>query len=282
MLDVTSGVMKWATFHHPKWSLPVIKRRASLSWLEMLDVVGPFLAGNLKAMFWQHTFPSQNAYRSAISRLKKAGVIAWIPGDGGFPTLRLTDKGKERLPVELSPVKRWNTKWNGIWYTLFFDVPEAHRTYRTNLTNYLRKLRMGCLQKSVWITPFDIRPEYDDLTKGAGVTEVAYMFESRLVLDRRDEEIVHDAWDIEQLSGLQKAFIKTYSDNMEMLDRPGVSGELLTALAVQEMDDYLAVMSKDPLLPTSLCPTGYKGGEVYDLHTRLRVKIARTLANHCI
>ena len=41
---------------------------------------------------------------------------------------------------------------------------------------------MGCLQKSVWVSPRDIRPEHDDLVKGIRVNFYAYLFEATTVL----------------------------------------------------------------------------------------------------
>jgi len=55
--------------------------------------------------------------------------------------------------------KGLDKKWNGKWFGIIFDIPEANRKERSFLR---RELNMaGCkeLQKSVWITPFDIEKE---------------------------------------------------------------------------------------------------------------------------
>ena len=50
--------------------------------------------------------------------------------------------------------------------------------YRNVLRQFLKAQRMGCFQKSVWITPTDIRPQYADLKEAAAVEVFACLFEA--------------------------------------------------------------------------------------------------------
>ena len=57
-------------------------------------------------------------------------------------------------------------KWNGKWYLLIFDIPEKKRRYRENLIKILKWVGFYQLQKSVWVFPFDILDEFDEIFSG--------------------------------------------------------------------------------------------------------------------
>jgi len=189
--------MNWKSFHHPDWSLPVVKRRLSEEWIDLMKDVGKMLATHGHALAWNKSYPSQTAYKMAMSRLRKSGLLVRHHDDGKLPTLTLTPQAHERLPAYHRPDELWDTRWNGIWYMLIFDVPEKERHYRDTLRGFLKQLRMGYLQKSVWVTPRDIRPEYDDLEQAANVHAISYLLESRTVLHRETSEIVENSWNFE-------------------------------------------------------------------------------------
>ena len=268
--------MNWISFHHPDLSLPVIRRRAAEEWLDILCGVGELLATQGRSVLWNKTYPNQTAYYNAMSRLRKKGLVAHRDDAGDLPVLVLTDAAKQRRAAYHRPDKLWNTRWNGIWYMLIFDVPESERQYRDTLRKFLKQLRMGWLQKSVWITPRDIRPEYDDLEKSACVNSVAYLLESRTVLHRDQQELVYNTWDFEKLHILQSHYLNTFSQNLELLPR-AQGEEQLMDLLYQESEAYIHAMRIDPLLPKELHPENYLGRDVWKLHNTLIKAIGRAL-----
>ncbi len=269
--------MNWKSFHHPDWSLPVIRRRASEEWLDILSGFGEMLATRGRSVAWNKTYPTEKAFLSAQRRLGQKGLVVQIHAKEDLPRLTLTDKGRTSQPPCLHPERFWNTKWNRIWYTLIFDVPEKERRFRDSLRRFLRRMRMGCLQRSVWITPRDIRPEYADLDQAAAVGTVAYLLESRTVLHMDQQEMVQNAWDFDRLSELQSRYMEVFTENLQLLDRPAHSEEELMELLYQESEAYLQAMRLDPLLPNALLPADYKGKSVWKLRGRLREKIAQSL-----
>lgn len=238
--------------------------------------VGEMMGTRGARLDWSHTYPSDTAYRMAASRLKKAGLIVKREEGAGLPSLRITDKGKAALPAYHAPHQQWDTKWNHIWYVLIFDVPEKERPYRNVLRAFLKHLQMGCLQKSVWVTPRDIRPEYDDLQQAANVHAISYLLESRTVLHRETDEIVGDAWDFRTLETLHERYLAVYGENLAQLETASFDLDSLIALLRQESEAYVMCMRNDPLLPNELHPIGYLGKKVYALHQTVR----RVLADH--
>lgn len=158
-----------------------------------------------------------------------------------------------------------------------YDVPEADRGYRNVLRKFLSRLRMGCLQRSVWVSPRDIRSEYEDLMEAAVVDSVSFLFESRTVLGRGPEDIVSGAWDWERLASIQNWYLEVATKVVDQVRGDVYSPDELLGLADQGIDAYLSAMAEDPLLPRTLWPEGYLGEEVYGLHCRFVSTIAARL-----
>jgi phenylacetic acid degradation operon negative regulatory protein len=270
-------IMDWKSFHHPDWSLPVVKRRISEEWIDLMNDVGEVLATNGRSLSWNKTYPSQTAYYAAMSRLRKAGLLVRHDNNGKLPHLKLSQQGRKRLPDYHRPEAFWNTRWNGIWYMLIFDVPEKERHYRDTLRGFLKRLRMGCLQKSVWVTPRDIRPEYDDLEQAANVHAISYLLESRTVLHRETSEIVENSWDFDRLQQLHGRYLSVFGKNLLLLDELDHDEAALMDLLYAEAEAYVQCMRPDPLLPNELLPAEYLGKQVFQLHQQLRTTVAHTL-----
>jgi len=270
--------MKIKSFHNPNISFPVIRRQAAGLFLDILFV---YLEMGPHPFRWINRccFSRKGTYSAAVYRLKKAGVIARRGTEYNSPRLALTDEGRKRVSDVLKPENLWKRGWNGIWYILTYDIPEGNRRYRDALRGFLHRMRMGCLQKSVWVTPIDIRPEFHDLTLAADIDRYAFLFESTNVLRRSNRDIVYSAWDFEELNMVQSWYRKVYSENLLRLESGHFSEEQMITLMREEMSAYLVAMEEDPILPVELWPSGYHGEEVFRIHTQLVKEIRRRLKN---
>lgn len=86
-------------------------------------------------------------------RLIKKGFLKYEKG-----MLKITKDGKrflirETLFEKLKDNK--NKKWDGKWRVLIFDIPEKRKTDREHIRHILYSIGFMCLQKSVWIYPYD-------------------------------------------------------------------------------------------------------------------------------
>lgn len=269
----------WKAFHHPDISIPVVRRRLGTELLEMLTILGDVAAHGAWAFLQNRTYPNPRSFDQAVGRLSKQGLIVKTQGLN-TPILKISDEGRLSMEAYLRPDKCWNKKWNGIWYILMYDVPEADRSYRNVLRQFLKHQRMGCFQKSVWVTPRDIRPEYADLEKAAAVEIFACLFEAKTVLGMPAKKIVSASWDFDRLFKIQKRFCDIYKENLAILQQPTLpSMGNLMRLATEEMDAFRSAFVLDPLLPNSLLPYEYLGKEAYDLHLKITNQIRRSLSS---
>jgi DNA-binding transcriptional regulator PaaX len=269
--------MEFRKFHNPDICYPIIRRRVAEEILNLLEGVGEMMLTRGRSVMGNSCLPDRRAYYQAAARLRKAGLIAYRQDGGRHPVLILTPEGKNKTPDVLRPDKRWKQKWAGFWYMLVYDVPEKHRAFRDHLRRFLCQMRMGCLQRSVWVSPWDVRPEFDDLVKAGGIDEHAYLFQAVTVLGRGSEEIVRAAWDFERLEEIHAWFCQVCSQNMERMTTESCSRALILTLAREETSAYLGAMSEDPLLPAELYPPGYRGRDAYRLHRRFLKEVTGRL-----
>ena len=271
--------MDWAKFHHPDISWPVVRRRAGLEIMEMLEVASIFLTRGGWGLVNRSCYPNQSAFLNATSRLRKSGLIVRQTGRTQVPQLILSDVGRTGLPDYFFPEKWWNRKWNGIWYLMVYDVPEVDRKYRNVLRQFLKRMRMGCLQQSVWVSPRDIRPEFDDLSEAAGVGSFAYLFEAKTVLGLPSRRVVEDAWDFGLLETLQDCYCSVMEENIGWLETSQYTADELAELMRMALDAYHGVFAEDPLLPKELYPSRYQGERVLSLHRKLFSRLGEQLQN---
>jgi len=267
--------MDWIRFHHPDISWPVVRRRAGVEIMELLDLASIFFTHGGWGVVNRSCYPNREAFRNATSRLRRKGLIVDYIEVAKPPRLILSEMGKEVLPDYFNPEKMWGRKWNKIWYLLVYDVPEVDRKYRNILRQFLKRMRMGNLQQSVWVTPKDIRPEFDDLSKAASVGTFAYLFEARTVLGLPNRKVVEDAWNFDRLNELQECYSSVAEENTARLMERLHGVEELGALVRMSLDGYRGAFMEDPLLPADLHPAGYQGRRALAAHRKLFSEISR-------
>jgi DNA-binding transcriptional regulator PaaX len=252
--------------HHPDFSLTVARRRAGEWLIDLLVLYGDALVTRGRSLTWNFGFPSRHAYCNAIRRLRKKGLVVLRPGRTTGARIHFSATAAAQPADYLRPDRSWNRKWSGFWQVLMYDIPEPQRAFRDTLRRFLYQLRMGCLQRSVWVSPDDIRPEYDDLVKATHFDFHSFLFESRTVLGRSAEDVVRTAWDFSDLHGRHQHYRHWCERELRHLDARSASRSDFERLANEELRTYFWAMEEDPLLPRALHPTGYDGVSVFQLH----------------
>ncbi len=240
-----------------RFSAGIFRRQLGAEIVDLIDVC---CRENTLLWFkeWSNTYPRMTAYNQAVYRLRRRGVVARRDRKGGPPKLELTDEGRQNVSLEIVPELFWNKRWDGRWYVLMYDVPERERRYRDALSRFLKRNRMGLLQKSVFISACDIRPMFYDLDIAAAIAEYANLFEFRTVAGQENMAIVLRAWDFDRLHKNQSAYIKECAARGRQPARAISFHEVLAAMRA-ELAEYLHAMSGDPLLPKPLWPQDYLG-----------------------
>ncbi|MDF7822871.1 PaaX family transcriptional regulator C-terminal domain-containing protein [Pontiellaceae bacterium B12227] len=268
--------MNWKAFHHPDISMPVVRRKASEELLTLLEGMGATVLSP-GAEIYGHCYPSHRAFRASLSRLRDKGMVVTPKTDGSMPSLLLSPEGKKHVPDYYNPTRFWSKPWNKWWYILMFDVPEKDRSYRDTLRNFLKTERFGYLQRSVWVSPRDVRPVYDDLDRAAAVDSVAFLFEAKTVLGHGNQSVVSEAWNFDRINEIQQVYIDSANENLSLLQRADPPVSELVKLLRMENQAYAQAMSIDPLLPEELHPDHYAGPRVFELRRELIARVSELL-----
>lgn len=105
---------------------------------------------------------SRKKIRRAISDLEKRDLIK-IEKRDDETLVYLEEKGEIKVAKYslklLFDFKRKRQKWDGSWFLVFFDVPEAQRTKRDYLREFLKELGFYQYQKSVYLFPYKCEKE---------------------------------------------------------------------------------------------------------------------------
>ena len=71
----------------------------------------------------------------------------------------LSSKGRIEIIKIIIKEKSKTKKWDGKWWAIIFDIPEASRRERNFLRKELKWLGFKELQHSIWFTPYNIEKE---------------------------------------------------------------------------------------------------------------------------
>jgi phenylacetic acid degradation operon negative regulatory protein len=255
-------------FPEPPPSWAVLRNKAGEALLDMLLFYGETLfSGGRSLLRDGDAFHSGNAHDCALYRLRKQGIAV------------MNRHGHEVITVDISPESRlmrrylehpeiyWDRTWDGIWYVIMYDVPEKERALRNSFRHICRNWKMGLLQKSVWLTPHDIRAPFRDLQEVSLLPQYSFLMAMRTVLGLSSRELVLTAWNMIALEDYQHRYLKEVaSASRYLLAMEDASREELSNLLMQEMLHYSTIMCHDPLLPRTLWLEGYPGPRVVAAH----------------
>lgn len=260
------GTVSWTRFHRPRFSAVHFRRRLTEELLDLIASYGAAMCTRGRSLIGADDRRARCAETLARWRLEKAGLIVTQPDGEGIPHLSLAPGWSPREVHH--PDRCWNQPWSGIWFMLLYDVAEQDRYLRDLLRRFLRRLRMGCFQRSVWISPRDIRPEYADLVRSTGLGLSTHLVEARTATGCTDDSMVRAAWDWNEIAERHRWYLENAREQVEKTEdcRPSKGG--CQHLAREEMSAYALSMASDPLLPSALLPGDYLGRKVFAMHRR--------------
>ena len=205
-----------------------------------------------------------NVAKGALSKLIKFGWVKKISHH--LETVyQITPKGEKEIDRTLSSLKE-KDKWDGRWRLVIFDIPETQRDVRDRLRRALKRLGMGILQASVWITPNDIKNEVQEIETKLGLESKLKYFEiSRN--NNLDQKIITKSWDLNELTDQYRKFnfiaeriLKTIAKD----PNPRFTAKKL-------IFEYALILKKDPILVAEFRKQDELRHQAQILYQKLRV-----------
>lgn len=198
----------------------------------------------------------RNGLLKQIYRLEAEGLIESQPGPYDSSRVhRLTDAGRVAALGGRDPEACWKRKWDRKWRLFLFDIPESERIDRQRLTRALAAMGCGCMQGSVWVSPFRA-PGVDDAV-GEDGSDCSHLM--ILEADSRgpevDRRMAAAAWDFVKINSRYGDYLKVVEGLGSVADTP----DGLVRWGEKENESWLAAVRLDPLLPSGLLPKDYLG-----------------------
>jgi len=162
----------------------------------------------------------------------------------------ITEEGKKRLAAVVPQYIEKRT-WDKVLYLITYDIPETKRKWRDKLRLTLKSLGAGCLQASVWITPYNPQKILQDFSQRLG-------FEGEIIIScigkdgyigtESIQELIQRVYRLEEINGEYLQFLEKYGNNK-------ISKKDKWRAAVS----YLSILGRDPQLPLALLVKDWAG-----------------------
>ena len=109
-------------------------------------------------------FVIKRAYKQ-LYNLRRSGYVEIKKQSKNVSFFQLTSRGKLRILKYLHLETLRSQKWDKKWRVIIFDIPESLKKWRGYMRYDLKNLGFIRLQESVYITPYPVTGELDQMLK---------------------------------------------------------------------------------------------------------------------
>jgi len=233
-------------------------------WIAVADLVA--LMGDVEL--------DEQAVRSAVSRLKRRGVIA-PERRGSAAGYRLTERGLAILEAGDARIYGRDGAGADGWLLVVFSIPEARRALRHRLRTRLQWLGLGTVSSGVWIAPAAVEPE---VRRAVADLDLAGHVELFRGAHLGDAGAVAAWWDLDALAAEYRAYVAAWEPALRDGGRPA-PGEAFAA-HVRHLDAWRRVPFHDPGLPAAALPADWPGAHAWDVFRALDRRLSRPALRH--
>lgn len=219
----------------------------------------------------------EQAVRSAVSRLKRRGVIAPERRDGAAG-YRLTARGTAILEAGDARIYGRDGTAAGGWLLVVFSIPESRRALRHRLRSRLQWLGLGTVASGVWIGPATVEPEVRRVVGELAVGDHVELFRGAHL---GDPGAVAAWWDLDALAGEYRAYVAAWEPALAApLDGPARPAPAAFAAHVRQLDAWRRIPFHDPGLPATALPADWPGAHAWEVFRALDRRLSRPALRH--
>jgi phenylacetic acid degradation operon negative regulatory protein len=235
-------------------------------WIAVADLVA--LMGDLGL--------DEQAVRSAVSRLKRRGVIA-PERRGGAAGYRLTARGLAILEAGDARIYGRDGAGADAWLLVVFSIPETRRALRHKLRTRLQWLGLGTVANGVWIAPAAVEPEVRRVVEELELGDHVELFRGAHL---GDAGAVAAWWDLDALAAEYRAYVAAWEPAARDGDGRGSSPRDAFAAHVRHLDAWRRVPFHDPGLPGAALPTDWPGAHAWEVFRALDRRLSGPALRH--
>lgn len=221
------------------------------------------------------------AVRSAISRLKKRGVLE--PQSRGATGYRLSpaahpvfDEGDRRIFTSLEPADLADG-----WAMAVFSVPESERSHRYQLRTRLTWLGFGNIAPGVWLAPGRLLDDARGMLERLGLSDYVHLFAAEYAAFSDLPDTVSSWWDFPAIQTQYAAFTDAYAPVVARLSA-GPEPDPAQAFRhyVPLLTQWRRLPYLDPGLPTELLPADWNAVAARQVFQQLHTVLLEPSLRH--
>jgi phenylacetic acid degradation operon negative regulatory protein len=203
-----------------------------------------------------------NAVRSALSRLKRRGVLI-SESRGGFVGYALSESARRAFDIgDARVLERRHPDEQTRWILVAFSIPEKSRDLRYRLRSRLTGVGFGQVTGGLWIAPASLRADAALAIDSLGIGQYVHLFEAdHLNAHSPDSGSVDQWWDLPAIEEKYAQFIHAFSEPRRTFETGSE-----TATPENAFRNYTQILTAwrplpylDPGLPGSHLPTTWNG-----------------------
>jgi phenylacetic acid degradation operon negative regulatory protein len=241
-------------------------------WIAVADLIGLMTDLDL----------DEQAVRSAVSRLKRRGVVV-AERRAGAAGYRLTDAALAMLEAGDARIfERAAPPATGAeWLLVSFSIPEAQRALRHRLRARLEWLGLGTVASAVWIGPARVEDEVRALVDEFGLAGRVELFRAEHAGFTPTPDALARWWDLEAVGAEYRAYLETWRPRLRRWRRRRAL-EPAEAFAgyVRQLDAWRRIPFHDPGLPTAALPADWPGTAAWALFAELSERLHPAARRH--
>ncbi|RPE37421.1 PaaX family transcriptional regulator [Streptomyces sp. Ag109_O5-1] len=222
------------------------------------------------------------AVRSAVSRLKRRGVLRGERhgGAAGYAvadaTLEVLEEGDIRI------FERNRAAADDGWLVVVFSVPESERDKRHALRTALTRLGFGTAAPGVWVAPGILADETRRTLQRLELTPYVDIFTGDHFAFGDLRAKVSEWWDLDELTALYADFLERYQPVSERAAAGGIAPQEAFAVYLPMLTEWRRLPYRDPGLPLTLLPAGWKGDTAGALFEQLDKALREPARAHAL
>lgn len=216
---------------------------------------------------------SSGDVRTVLSRMGRKG---WFERRrvGRRSYYDLTPRGRRLLEAGEARIYRppRGESWDGLWYLVAYSIPEETRHLRDRLRLRLQWLGFGQLGNGLWISPYPLRGEVNELASELGIGDHIELFRAQYHGYSSASRLVGKCWDLASINALYLEFLernrRKFEHFRQAIPQGGPTPRECYVRRFRLVHEYRDFPLIDPYLPPKLLPADWAGGEAAELFER--------------
>lgn len=206
--------------------------------------------------------------KESINDLEEVGAI-----EKKDDLIKITGKGKRRLPRIKEKLNYRLPYWLGSWTMLIFDIPETDKKKRDQLRYRLKKYNFGMIQSSIWISPHDMPEDLRSFIKERDLNKRVKTFAFSVKKDDLDS-LIRQAWEMKKLNKKYESYVENAKERFELVKdynwkSSDIKRKALKVLAQEFKEKYHKLQKNDPKLPRSILSNKWQGFRAHHIYEQL-------------